>query len=136
MKKSKGNVVDFVIVFASIIYSFYLGIETRKVFGAILSLTGLVVWSIARHNLGEAFSVTPQAKFLVRTGVYKKIRHPIYFFSTIAVVGVCIMYNIWWMYVLMGILIILQYLRAKAEEKTLLNKFQNEYLEYKKSTWF
>lgn len=136
MNKLNRNFVDISIVIVSIIYCFYLGIETRKIFGSFLSLLGIVFWIIARHNLGSAFSITPQARFFVKRGLYKKIRHPIYLFSTIAVLGVCIMYNIWWMYCLLIILILVQITRVRFEEKVLLNKFQDEFLKYKKSTWF
>lgn len=137
MSKLKWNFIDlFYIAIATAIYSLYLGINTRKIIGGSLAALGVFAWITARYNLGKNFSITPQAKFLVKTGVYKKIRHPIYLSSTITVIGVCIMYNIWWMYTLAGVLIIIQLIRARAEEKTLLAKFQNEYSEYKKSTWF
>ncbi len=136
MNKIRGNVADIIIVITSIIYSFYLGISTRKILAGILSAVGIYIWLNARITLGQAFSITPQARFLVKNGVYKKIRHPIYLASTIAIAGVCIMYNLWWMYILLIAVIILQFIRSHLEEKVLLKKFSDEYLEYKKSTWF
>lgn len=127
--------LSFVVMIA-FVYSLFQGIGIRKIIGSAIALLGLVFWFIARQHLGEAWSIKPQAKAVVNTGLYKKIRHPIYLFSTIAVLGVCIMYNIWWMYVLLVLLIITQWIRTRFEEKILSKTFGQKYLDYKKSTWF
>lgn len=135
-QKFKGSVIDIIVVVCPIIYALYLGMESRKIIGGIIVLLGIIFWVMARYNLGTAFSIKPQAKAVVNTRLYKKIKHPIYLFSTIAVLGVCIMYNIWWMYVLLVLLIITQWIRTRFEEKVLTKTFGQKYLDYKKQTWF
>jgi protein-S-isoprenylcysteine O-methyltransferase Ste14 len=44
-------------------------------------------WIAARRQLGASFSVRPDARHLVTTGIYSKIRHPVYVFGTPAVMG-------------------------------------------------
>ena len=136
MNKFSVNIVDILTVSIFLVYSLTLGIDARKIVGGGVVILGIIFWLTARYQLGKAFSITPKANFIVKHGIYKKIRHPIYVFSTIAAFGVCVMYNIWWMYVLIGLLIIVQFIRTRLEEKVLLNKFNNEYSEYKKATWF
>jgi protein-S-isoprenylcysteine O-methyltransferase Ste14 len=42
------------------------------------------LWILARLELGSAFSLGAKANQLVTTGLYSRIRHPLYFFGTIA----------------------------------------------------
>ena len=53
-----------------------------------LSVGCAVLWVVARRQLGAAFSVRPQARRLVATGLYAKLRHPIYVFGTMALLFV------------------------------------------------
>jgi protein-S-isoprenylcysteine O-methyltransferase Ste14 len=99
-------------------------------------LAGAILWTTARYQLGEAFSVFPKAKKIVQTGIYKKIRHPIYTSGIITIFGLCLVYQKLWINLVLLALIIMQVIRAKAEEKILTNKFRQEYISYKKSTWF
>ena len=94
------------------------------------------MWIVARHQLGQSFSINPEARILVRDGLYTKIRHPIYVFSTIAVLGVTIFFDSPYLFVLVILLASLEIYRAGKEEKVLYEKFGNEYLKYKKQTWF
>jgi protein-S-isoprenylcysteine O-methyltransferase Ste14 len=48
----------------------------------------LILLTISRIQLGDSFSVSPQAKQLVtRGGLYSRIRNPIYVFGTIVFAG-------------------------------------------------
>lgn len=136
ISKFSGSLKYILIVLILIAYAFFQGVNSRKIIGLIIALFGISLWLIARYQLGEAFAVRPAAKMIVSTGIYKKIRHPIYLCTIITGLGGCIIYNIWWLYVLWGMLIISQSLRARAEEKIMLKTFPSEYSEYKKSTWF
>jgi protein-S-isoprenylcysteine O-methyltransferase Ste14 len=44
----------------------------------------------ARIELGRAFSVQAKATTLVTTGVYSRIRNPIYFFGVVFILGIII----------------------------------------------
>ena len=43
-----------------------------------LSVVCAILWFVARRQLGASFSVRPEAQPLVTTGLYAKLRHPIY----------------------------------------------------------
>jgi protein-S-isoprenylcysteine O-methyltransferase Ste14 len=129
------SILDIILVLILMAYSASSGINTRKIIGGVIAFIGIGFWLTARYQLGTAFSVKPVAKMIVKTGIYKKIKHPIYLSSIITGLGGCIMFNIWWLYGLWGLLVMVQFFRARTEEKKLLDAFKNEYVEYKKTTW-
>ena len=104
--------------------------------GAILAIIAFILWIIARIQLGNAFSITPKAKFIVRAGLYQKLRHPVYYFSVLVALGLSI-YLWWWpIFVAFIFFIVMQAYRIRKEEALLAKQFEKEYLEYKQSTWF
>ena len=104
--------------------------------GLVLSVIGLVLLTIARINLGDSFSITPQAQALVTSGIYSKIRHPVYVFSAIAIAGLLLYIQMPWLCLLLIPIATLQVRRARAEERVLTEKFGEAYVKYKKETWF
>jgi protein-S-isoprenylcysteine O-methyltransferase Ste14 len=71
-----------------IVWKFRASISTWwQVLGLILLLTGFVLWTIARFQLGASFAVTAQARQLVTRGIYSKIRNPIYIFGSWLIAG-------------------------------------------------
>jgi|ERR1051326_1829479 protein-S-isoprenylcysteine O-methyltransferase Ste14 len=138
LNKIKGSVIDIILFILTAIL-FLSEVKTANIWlilGIILLVFGLLLWIIARYQLGQAFSVTPQAKFLVNKGVYSKISHPIYTASVIATLGLCLIHQKLWLFGVWIALIIIQFFRAKKEEKVLTQKFGDEYLNQKKRTWF
>ncbi len=102
----------------------------------LLTVLGLVLLTLARIQLGNSFSITPQARKLVTHGLYSRFRHPVYVFGTVAIVGLFLYMNHpLWMLVLIPI-VPMQILRAHAEERVLEDRFGDEYRSYKASTWF
>ena len=61
--------------------------------GLILAVTSGGVLLTARYQLGDSFSVSPQARRLVTHGVYSRIRNPLYVFSTLMILGLVIAYQ-------------------------------------------
>ncbi|MEI7725714.1 MAG: methyltransferase [Bacteroidota bacterium] len=104
--------------------------------GLALMIPALVFFIIARIQLGSAFQVTAEAKKLVTGGLYKKIRHPVYLFGLLFLLGTIILFQKFFLLFLWGGLIFLQMKRIKKEEKVLEEKFGEEYSAYKKGTWF
>jgi protein-S-isoprenylcysteine O-methyltransferase Ste14 len=51
-----------------------------RIVGACMVVFGLLMWSLARFQLGKAFSVQAKASVLVTRGLYSRIRNPIYIF--------------------------------------------------------
>ncbi len=106
------------------------------ILGSIIGLAGFIFWLIARIQLGKAFSLSPKASFLAKEGLYSKFRHPIYYFSSVALFGVLIFS--WNRYFLVAffLIIALQIFRILKEDRILMQKFGQEYTNYKKNTLF
>lgn len=104
--------------------------------GLILMIVSLVFLTMARIKLGDSFQVSAEANNLVKSGIYKIIRHPIYVFSFTFIIGFLIFTQVFYGLIFLFVLAVLQLKRIKKEEKVLIEKFGDEYLEYKKQTWF
>jgi protein-S-isoprenylcysteine O-methyltransferase Ste14 len=104
--------------------------------GLVTFLVSFVLLTITRVQLGNSFSVTPQAKKLVTHGIYSKLRHPVYIFSALFIFGIALYINMPLLLLLFVILIPIQVARARGEEKVLEEKFGAEYADYKRSTLF
>jgi protein-S-isoprenylcysteine O-methyltransferase Ste14 len=107
-----------------------------RLMGLALAIVGLVLVTVARMQLGQAFSLTPQARVLVTRGIYSKVRHPVYIFSAVALAGLAIYAGAPRLLPLLIILLPLQMARARAEERVLEAKFGDAYRAYKRQTWF
>jgi protein-S-isoprenylcysteine O-methyltransferase Ste14 len=101
-----------------------------------LSVVCAILWFLARRQLGAAFSVRPEAQLLVATGLYAKLRHPIYVFGTMAFLLVLLALQGWPALAIWAILIPVQVIRARREEHVLAEAFGAEYEAYRSSTWF
>jgi protein-S-isoprenylcysteine O-methyltransferase Ste14 len=116
---------------------FYIGPWNRaRTAGLIVAVPSVILLFVARFQLGQSFSVTPQAKELVTTGLYSKIRNPMYVFSFLLVLGVVIAVQKRYLYGVLLIILPIQVLRARQEARVLQQKFGDAYLEYRRKTWF
>ena len=79
-----------------------------------------------------------KATTLVTTGLYSRIRNPIYVFGSLAVAGFLLWANMpWpWLLLLFVFLIPMQVRRSRKESQVLAEKFGSSYLDYKRQTWF
>jgi protein-S-isoprenylcysteine O-methyltransferase Ste14 len=108
----------------------------RLAIGISIGLPSLVLMLVSRRQLGDSFSLMPEARKLVTTGLYSRIQHPLYVFldlfliAVIVTSGWAILLWIW------GILIVMQTLQSRREEKILLAAFGDEYKTYQNRTWF
>ena len=107
-----------------------------RMVGLIFTVGGLSMLTIARIQLGNSFSIAPQAKQLVTRGLYSRIRNPIYLFSALTIAGLFIYMERLFLLVFLAALIPLQYLRARQESRVLEERFGDEYRRYKAATWF
>lgn len=107
-----------------------------RIAGAAIAAPAFLLFVAARIELGRAFSVRAKATTLVTTGIYSRIRNPIYFFGAMFVLGFFIwMGRPWWLLIFV-VLIPLQVVRSRREERLLTEKFGAAYLDYKQKTWF
>ena len=104
--------------------------------GAAISLPALVLWMLARYQLGSSFAVRAEAKKLVTHGIYSKIRNPIYLSGGLAFLGELVARG-WYIWAAVFVIINLgQYFRIKREEQVLEAAFGDDYRAYKSKTWF
>jgi len=124
-------------LFIAIWVAWRVPVSPRYIIGLSIGAIGFVLWMVARQQLGKSFTVSAQANALVTTGLYSKIRNPIYFFGGVAFVGVFLAWGN--MYALVGVIalyFVMQTLRARKESAVLEQAFGDEYRRYKASTWF
>jgi protein-S-isoprenylcysteine O-methyltransferase Ste14 len=82
--------------------------------GLLLTTPALILLTIARIQLGNSFSVAPQATQLVNRGIYSRIRNPIYVFGTIVFTGLFLFLERPLLLLLLVPVLILQVTRALA----------------------
>ncbi len=104
--------------------------------GAFLAFISFLLWITARIQLGDSFSIDAKAHRLVTHGLYSKLRHPIYYFSICAVIGIGIYIWSTWIFFPIIILMTLEVFRIRNEEAILSRTFGIKYQKYKKDTWF
>ena len=110
--------------------------DARHVIGMAMASIGLALWFTARLQLGKSFSVRPQARALVTTGLYSKFRNPVYLFGGVAYAGLFIA---WGEVVPLVVFFLIypsyQFLRARKEAAVFEKAFGDEYRHYKARTW-
>jgi protein-S-isoprenylcysteine O-methyltransferase Ste14 len=136
----RTNLITLAALLAALVWvAFHLNLvewTPVKVAGAALAAVGVALLVTARLQLGGAFSVKAKASKLVTTGLYSKIRNPIYVFGAIAILGVAIVLQNWILLAFVIVLVPLQRYRARKEEAVLAEAFGEEYARYKAGTWF
>ncbi len=110
--------------------------NAQRYVGTVLAIVGVTFIFIARYQLGKSFSIRPEAHALVTTGIYSKIRNPIYVFGTVLIAGLFLVLQKPWLWILLVVLVIAQSMRAKLEARVLEAAFGDAYREYRRKTWF
>jgi protein-S-isoprenylcysteine O-methyltransferase Ste14 len=108
----------------------------QRIAGATIVVVGLALLTVARFQLGNSFSITPQARRLVTHGLYSRIRHPVYIFGWLAISGLILYFNQPKFLLIMVLLVPMQVARARAEERVLAQHFGEAYTAYRAGTWF
>lgn len=124
-----------------LLYLFVPGLRQRpwtalRIAGAIVAIIGYILFVIARLQLGKSFSVSPQAKELVTHGLYSRIRNPIYVFVGVMWLGLIVALQLYWLFLPVLFLLIVQVFRVRREARVLQDRFGQAYLDYRKQTWF
>ena len=110
--------------------------NTQRCVGIALAAVGAAFIGVARYQLGKSFSIKPEAHALVTTGLYSKIRNPIYVFGVVMIVGVILAVQKPTLWILVVVVVIGQTVRARREARVLEAAFGDAYREYRRKTWF
>jgi len=102
----------------------------------LLATVSFILWITARFQLADNFSIDAQSKELVKNGLYTWFRHPVYYFSILALCGIALAMNEKLIWCAVCVLTGLEIIRIINEEKVLHNTFGAEYTDYKEKTWF
>lgn len=103
------------------------GISTAIMVAGTLGSLITLAW------LGRAFAILPQARRLVTSGPYAHVRHPLYLFEQLAVLGVALQYRQPWGLLLVAVSIAIQFPRMDYEEGILRDTFA-DYESYARAT--
>ncbi len=112
-----------------------MGENQRLVAGILVGLPSFALMIISRSHLGKSFSVAPEAKALVTTGLYAKIQHPMYLFLDLFLAAIIVLLGMPILLVVWGILVIVQVAQVRREEAVLAAAFGADYEAYRSRTW-
>jgi protein-S-isoprenylcysteine O-methyltransferase Ste14 len=110
--------------------------STAKMIGAAIVIISFPLFVLARWQLGNSFSIKAKAGRLVTTGLYSRIRNPIYLFGGLFIVGLSLFLSPWGPLAVALVIVPLQVVRSRREERVLAEAFGEEYERYKSKTWF
>jgi protein-S-isoprenylcysteine O-methyltransferase Ste14 len=150
--KSRKDRGSLIFIYAAVTVGFYLGVPLSsgsrgriafafpflEVGGLALMAAGFAVRLRAAWALKGQFThfVTVQAEDkLVRTGLYRSIRHPAYAGELMTLLGIGLALGNWLsVLAIFGIPLLALLYRISVEEKTLLEHYGEEYREYRERT--
>ncbi|MHA1231079.1 MAG: methyltransferase family protein [Candidatus Helarchaeota archaeon] len=104
-------------------------------FGLTFIICAYLKLSIKRAFGSEIYEPKSKSK-LIKTGIYKYTRNPLYFGSSLTFFGCFFILQLTFILILSIIFTVHLYFIAKWEEKELEKRFGDEFIEYKKSVPF
>ncbi len=120
-------------------YWAYDNSDLGQVWGLMLVLVSVVASIYARREIGHNWSHAAEYQIkkdhqLVKTGIYRYIRHPIYTTLILSVVGTELVVGSYLVVVFSIALPVIAYIQARREEALLIQKFGQKYIDYMKKT--
>lgn len=107
-------------------------------FGILLIFVGLAIRWVAILTLKKSFTVdvsVSEKQTIIRSGIYKTIRHPSYLGSLLSFLGLAMAFDNWLTILVIFLPICAAFLyRIKVEENVLKQAFPNDYNDYIQST--
>ena len=101
--------------------------------GSMIAISGFTIIILSFLKIGIVPSIKSDGQ-LSTTGVYRIVRHPIYFGTIVAQLGLTLANQALISLIYLPVSIILYYLMASIEEKDLVNLFGDQYLEFREKT--
>jgi protein-S-isoprenylcysteine O-methyltransferase Ste14 len=111
------------------------GQSARHVIGLVLTAAGIGFAFWARHVLGANWSgrvVVKEDHTLIRSGPYRRIRHPIYTGLLIALAGTAIYFGQWRSWIGFALFVAGLWLKASREEAMMAGEFGEDYAVYRR----
>ena len=116
---------------------FGFGIRPLVYVGFTVGLSGVALWIVAMIYLGKSLAVLPGGERLVTRGVYRYLRHPVYLGIDMTLFGLFLAVgSTVGMIYFFVVVLPLNLIRSRLEEKALLRKFGDSYETYRQQTWF
>jgi protein-S-isoprenylcysteine O-methyltransferase Ste14 len=136
----RANVLTFALIVAVAVVLFRQSMRLpwtmSRIIGVAIAAPALLLLLTARIQLGRAFSVRAKASNLVTSGLFSRIRNPIYVFSALFILGLIIWSGRPLYLLIFAVLVPMQIYRSRKESAVLEAKFGEEYRNYKQRTWF
>jgi protein-S-isoprenylcysteine O-methyltransferase Ste14 len=85
----------------------------------VAGISASILGGLTLSFLGRSFSVMPEARRLVTTGPYSVVRHPLYLFELLGVIGILLQVRSLAGVALLALIIVMQIARARWEEAVL-----------------
>jgi protein-S-isoprenylcysteine O-methyltransferase Ste14 len=104
-----------------------------EIVSTVLILAGISGAVVALLQLGGSFSVMPEARRLITSGLYRYVRHPLYLAEEVAVLGLFMQFLSIWTAIILALQIAFQ-LRRIHNEEAVLTETLPEYAFYKNKT--
>jgi protein-S-isoprenylcysteine O-methyltransferase Ste14 len=135
MEKSTIRFVAAALVGVLALAATSMGQYPRFAIAVIVGLPSLVLLIVSRRQLGKSFSVLPEATELITAGLYSRIQHPMYVFLDLSLVAAIVALDSPILLLVWSILVIVQMLQSRREEKVLAAAFGDGYEVYRSKTW-
>ena len=136
----KLNIITLAVVILAVVLLLLHAREVdwsaARILGGAIAAAAFPPFVVARLQLGSAFSFKPKAQKLVTTGMYARIRNPIYVFGGLMVAGLSLFLSHWGPLIVLLVLVPLQKIRSRNEARVLTEAFGEDYLRYRSKTWF
>ena len=101
------------------------------IIGIILTSLSILIWILAAKEIGIIPGTRPKSK-LISSGIYGIVRHPIYIGNILIPLGLGLAFRAAYALLYAPVIIIFFILTTFTEEKTLIEEYGQEYIEYKK----
>jgi len=120
--KEKASLVPSILAYVSsaipLLYFGPISASKALVLGAnLLSITGFLIVAFATLELGTSIGIAPANRGLVRSGIYRRIKHPMYTGYVVSEVGLLLLNPL--NAALLIISVLLYAIRAKSENRIL-----------------
>ena len=112
---------------------FVFPVQTLMPLAIPLSIIGLSIFFIGAFQI---YSAKIKKSGMVKSGLYRKLRHPQYTGLTLFCIGILLMWGRVISFILFFLMLFLYYLLARREERICLNQFGKEYEDCMKTTYF